>query len=154
VKHNDVYWDDAVLSEYDGQPILFEAYSDSSLTYIADVDQSQVFTSTIKFDFPDIELPPIPEEPPENFPPEDEFNWHSIITPGNTLTLARSATGGQEGEDLIITVDSSGVPVGTYSAEIRLSSEPTVPGSPEWFTVELMVVEELYYMHIPYASTD
>ena len=153
-KHNDVYWDDAVLSEYDGQPIEFQASPDGDYFFMVDVDEPQAFTNTIQFEFPDIELPPIPEEPPENSPPEDRFDWHSIITPEETSWLVRSTIGGQEGEDLIITVDSSGVPVGTYSAEIRLSSEPTVPGSPEWFTVELMVVEELYYMHIPYASTD
>lgn len=131
VKHNDVYWDDAFLS-------VVELRVPASLAVIADVDLPGVFTQPMP-----IELTGFAG-----------LSWAASLEPGGTLTPTLSAWSGPAGESPTVTIDSTGLVTGTYTATLMIVSEPVVPGSPATVAITLRVVPEVAYAYLPIVTKD
>lgn len=130
VKHNDVYWDDADLSVY--THVLDPA---GPFGLLADVDVPQAVDYVIPM--------PLNGDP--------TLHWQASLEPGGSLTPTLSAVSGAAGEDLVVTIDSSGYPVGTYSANVVLTVDPMVPCNTVTVPLTLIVVAELEHTYLSLA---
>jgi len=76
-------------------------------------------------------------------PYQPGITWQAQLEAGGNLTPDLSADNGVWGEDLTITVDSHGLPVGDYSANLIISTQPNVTGNPTKVPIYLWVVPEI-----------
>ncbi len=82
-------------------------------------------------------------------PYQPGITWQAELEPGGNLTPDLSADNGTWGENLTITVDSNGLPVGEYSANLIISTQPNVPGNPVNVPIYLWVVPEIMSSYMP-----
>jgi hypothetical protein len=127
VKHNDVYWDDAALFLMD-LPV-----NPLAITLIADVDFPQSETYTVDI----------------YWTGDPAIQWNAMLNPSGTITPLLSATSGQAGQPLMVTLESNGFPTGTYTTSLTLSANPAVPGSPVTIPVTMIVAEEVSVVYLP-----
>ncbi len=127
VLHNDVYWDAAVLEPYNGDCQLGLEISPNSIDLMVESDKSTVSNTTIDIKLPD----------------EPGMTWHANLQPGGTLTPTLSASSGSAGQDLTVSIDSNGLPIGEYAVEMVISSDPPIPGNPKVVPIKLEVVPEI-----------
>lgn len=128
VKHNDVYWDDARLST---QEELVITVDPSQATFVADVDTPQTVSRAIQITA------------------NGSLTWNATIEPGGTLTPQLSATSGTTGTDLTITIDSTPYGLGTYTANLTLTTDPPALGSPLTIPLTLIVLPDLQEGYLP-----
>lgn len=126
VKHNDVYWDDATLTLQHAASV-----APGELTALLDVDLPTAVTHTIA-----ISLTP-------------GLTWTAALDPSGTLPTSLSQTNGTTSADLQLTFNSSGLPAGTYTTTLTVTTTPAAPGSPFTLPVTLYVVPDLHETLLP-----
>ena len=135
-KHNDVYWDDAQLITYNEPCQLgMQVNSPQTVGQLSEVDNPETKSQPISII--------LPKEP--------GIVWEAKIEAGGTLTPTLSAPSGSSAEPLVVTIDSTGFPIGNYGTSLSVISTPGVPGSPTTIPVKLTVVEKIFYTYIPLA---
>ena len=79
------------------------------------------------------------------------LTWTAAISPASTLAAALSPTTGQQGEQMAVRVDTTGLAVGWYTATLRVeaTAEETVRDTPQLVTVGLHVVPEFQRFYLP-----
>ncbi len=78
------------------------------------------------------------------------FTWTATLSPTSTLTPVLAPLTGAQGERLWVTVDTTGLSLGVYTATLRIDAAPgEVSGSPQRADVVLRVVEELRRTYLP-----
>ncbi|MCA9946958.1 MAG: hypothetical protein KC449_25935 [Anaerolineales bacterium] len=128
VKHNDVYWDDARLTQYQAAEVL-----PGEITSLIDVDLPTAVTHTIG-----ISVTP-------------GLTWTAALDTSGSLPASLSQTSGSGSAALTLSFDSAGLPVGSYTTVVQIETLPAVSGSPFALPVELRVVPELEEMFVPMA---
>jgi len=125
VKHNEAYWDDAFLSvatlDVGGAGLAAMA------TVTTPITVSQVFPINLTAG----------------------FGWTAVITPGNTITPTFTPPSGSAGDPLTVTLHSTGLPIGTYTATLLIDAGAGVVGSPAAISVTLFVVPQIEYTYLP-----
>ena len=128
VKHNDVYWDDAFV------PATMDITVNGT-TFLEAVDAPAVTTHTIQIESDLVGGTPV--------------TWTAAFSPTGTFTPTLSASSGQGGDPLTVTVDSSGYVTGTYTATLVITSTPAIYGSPAVIPMRLIVAPEIYDVALP-----
>jgi hypothetical protein len=100
VKHNDAYWDDANLRQV--EPVL----RDGELILVASPDKPQTLTKTVN----------------PNWLCDPETSWEVSLDPAGTLTPGLSASSGDTGTSLTVTLNSTGLTPGLYETALQFSS--------------------------------
>lgn len=119
-KHNDVYWDDAILTITDGgEPASMSA----SPTWIAlEAEQNQPATQTAEVDV--------------TIENASSMGWDATVLTGSTL----APTLRQAEEQLYLDVDTTGMAAGSYRANVEISADdPTIEGGRQYITVDLKI---------------
>lgn len=127
VKDNNAYWEDACLVRR--QMSVGEGW----LGLLADVDEPEQRSFGV----------------PIELSGNAEMGWTAAFSPTGTLTPTLVAGSGQAGEDLELTIDSTGYATGTYTTTLTITADPAVPGSPATLPVTLYVVAERFTIQIP-----
>lgn len=139
VKHNDVYWDDAVVLRVPVEPQM-----GLSREHIVVLEQPATGgTHTLAVDV--------------NFSQDPGLTWRASVVGGATLdvTLSPAVEDGAAGtgnDELLVSFDSSAYGPGVYEASITVSAEPAVTGSPATIDIRLHLVEEIYRTYAPFAG--
>ena len=128
-KHNDVYWDDAVLAIDKLLTVSTEA-----IFLMMDVDEPTIVTRTIE-----IEVTPA-------------MSWTAVLNSGGTLIPQLSVAAGSDDTLIEISIDSSGLAVGTYTASFTISSGAGVANSPTTILITLAVVPEIWDNFLPFIK--
>lgn len=119
-KHNDVYWDDAILSISGGDPAAMAA-SPQWFGLEMNAGEPETQTATV-----DVTI--------ENAP---AMGWSAKVLTGSTVM----PTLRQQGDQLLIDVDNTGLTAGTYRATVEISADdPTIDGGRQYITVDLTVL--------------
>lgn len=139
VKHNDVYWDDAIFAMQGGAPpsmVLSETWFDFS----AELD-----TPTTQYADVTIQL--------NNDP---TLTWSAEVVEGSQFTpTLNPASGTPDDTNLQIGIDSTGLAVGSYTAWVHVeASDPSIAGGSQTITLNLevldsapsMVVEDTWFV--------
>ena len=134
VKHNDVYWDDAELVLYEPAMVIPLA---NGIEFVADYGHPVVMSREVVID--------IPSDP--------WVSWSAHLENGARLNPSLSATTGVAGENLTITVDSSGFGPGEYTVDLVITSTPHLNGSPTTIPVVLNVLADYGLIALPYLAT-
>lgn len=130
-KHNDVYWDDALLMRLPQEPTL-----DIERNEIAIVERpTEQNVHNLDIDI--------------NFSNDPGMVWRATADPGNTLNVSFSPAAGTSASDLNVTFDSAAYGPGSYSATLHVDADPAIPGSPQTIVITLNIFEELHHTHIP-----
>ena len=132
-KHNDVYWDDAELVVYEPELIIPQI---DGISFVTDVDIPRTLSQEVVIEIPD----------------DPWVSWSAAIANGGTLVPTLSATNGVAGDDIMVTVDSTGLGIGTHTADLIITSTPHLAGSPATVPVSLIVVQELHTTDLPYLT--
>jgi hypothetical protein len=127
VKHNDVYWDDAGL--FSSAPPV----NPLAITLIADVDSPQTANYTVNI----------------YWTGDPSIQWNATLDPAGAITPILSANTGQAGQPLMVTLNTNGFPIGTYTTSLTLSANPAVPNSPVSIPIKLIVAEEVSAVYMP-----
>lgn len=118
-KHNDVYWDDAILS------VVYHEPATMTVTPQWIGLQAQEAEPVVQTETVDVTI--------ENAPTMD---WDAQILPGSTFMPDLR----QQGDQLLLDVDSTGMPAGGYRANLEISAEdPTIDGGRQYITVDLNI---------------
>lgn len=126
VRFNDVYWDDAALIRD-----MKLTIPSSNIGSLAGYDIPQTVTHTVA-----ISLSP-------------GLTWTASLDLMGTITPSLSAPSGSAGDALMVTIDSSGYPTGTYTTTLTIQSAAGVVGSPAAIPVTLWVVPEVKQAYLP-----
>ncbi|MFW5942471.1 MAG: hypothetical protein ACOC9V_05705 [Chloroflexota bacterium] len=135
-KHNDVYWDLATLKAVDETSQMRVSSEEVIFLALDDAPTSQTRQVLIDLSgFVDV-------------------SWSAVVEPGGSLSLTLTPSSGRGSHLLAVEADSSGYGLGTYSADITISTDPAVEGSPLTIPVTLHVVDELHtnYLSVAIAS--
>jgi len=135
VKHSDVYWDDAELVLYEPE---LEIPQIDGISILVDVDNPRQISR-------DVEII-IPADP--------WVSWSAEIEDGATVIPTLSSSGGTAGDDLTIYIDSTGLSVGTYHAELVITSTPVLIGSPARIPITLTVSGDFFFTGIPLLTSE
>jgi|GEM_PF-2775893 len=127
VKDNNAYWEDACLVQRK------MSVGEGWLGLHADVDEPAQRSFSV----------------PIELSGNAEMGWTAAFSPTGTLTPTLVAGSGQAGDDLELTIDSTGYPSGTYTTTLTITADPAVPGSPATLPVTLHVVAERASILIP-----
>ena len=112
------------------------AVEPSSLTFLADVDEPGVFTTTLRLWNTGYRV----------------LTWTAAVAAGMHLTPTLVITTGLQGTVLTVTVDSTGYPTGTFTGSITVTATTTgVLDAPQAVPVTLLVVPEVYRVYLPVA---
>jgi hypothetical protein len=127
-KHNDVYWDDANLSKQGSVCDMTMSVSpDSEIGFRTKLSDPKEMSTTIHINLPD----------------NPGISWQAELKPGGTLTAELSASSGSPTEDLVVTVDSNGMFLGSYSTELTITSVPRLVGSPVTIPIGLVITDQM-----------
>jgi len=101
---------------------------------LAEIDAPQVMTTSVRIDNVGYKT----------------LTWTAEVAPGGTLAMTLPATSGVEGEQLWISVDTTGYATGVYTGAITVTAHPPdTLDSPQRLNVELRVVAELMRVYLP-----
>lgn len=127
VRQNEAYWDDAHLS--------VESYmlvNRSSIAVMAAFAEPIVITQGVTISM------------------SEGLTWTAALDPGGFLSPILSATSGQPGETLWVTINSVELLTGTYTTTLTISaSTEGVTGSPATIPVTLYVVPHIDRVYLP-----
>lgn len=132
VKHNDVYWDDAVLSSVES-PAPALSVSPAYHVLWSEVGNPGVISA----------------ESTINVSNSTTAMWHAELAPGGTFAPVLAPSSGDPGDTLAMTVNTTGFALGSYAAAVMITTEPPVNGSPGTIELELYVVEEIHRAYLP-----
>lgn len=127
VKHNDVYWDDAWLSRAD----YLQVQPASGIGVLLDVDEPKTVKRIITIDL------------------TTGLTWTASLDPAGTLKPTLSATSGQAGQILEVTINSQGLAVGAYDTTLTIHASDGVSGSPATIPITLRVAADVRELYIP-----
>jgi hypothetical protein len=125
-KHNDVYWDNAALAMAAQLDV-----ATSHIALLADDDVPQTTTQTVNIDL------------------SPGLTWTASFDPAGMVTPILSADQGNAGQNLSVTLSSSGFLTGTYTNTITIASTTGVLGSPTTIPVTLVVVPNVEKAFLP-----
>jgi hypothetical protein len=136
VKHNDVYWDDAHLSQttfvpqaslqlVSGTPLLL------SLVGSGDGDTAVYHITT-------------------NTP----LTWQATLSPSGNLLPTLNPTSGLHTTPLNITLNTQGLPLGTYQTTLTITTTPVLPGTPWQIPLKVLVLTHIHRQHLPLITTN
>lgn len=135
VKHNDVYWDDAVLvslapaqPELQVTPDQFFLWAEAGTTETLSAETTITITQGVT------------------------NSWTATLAPGNTITPTLSTAGGAPGDTLTATLDPTGLAAGVYTATVRIDAGDTLAGSPTAIVIQITLVDELAQSYLPALS--
>ena len=78
------------------------------------------------------------------------LTWTAGVSPASSLTAVLTPTHGASGDELRVTVNTEGLPVGYYTATVRIDALPEeTQDVPKTVTVTLHVVTELRHAYLP-----
>jgi hypothetical protein len=132
VKHNDVYWDDAILSSV-ASPAPALVLSSVYHAFWAEVGNPGILSA----------------ESVISITHGTTGTWSATLAPGGTFTPMLTPTNGNAGDALTITTDSTGFATGVYTATVTVTTDPSVVDSPGTIELELYVVEEIHRSFVP-----
>jgi hypothetical protein len=135
-KHNDVYWDTATLKASSGSATM--TVTPENVHFVTEEAAPQVTSGQILIDlggFADI-------------------GWTATLEPGGTLSPTVSPAAGTGPALVDITVDSNGYGLGIYTAELTISADSDIPGSPTTVPITLHVVSELHHLYVPLSASE
>lgn len=121
VKHNDVYWDDAVLTVQN-----VSAVGSTAVNQMSAISEPERITYTI----PIRALPGV--------------TWQVTAQPGGTLLPEFSPTAGNGDGVLQVTIDSDGYALGSYTAVLAVAFDEFGTPSSAQIQLTLWVVEEVH----------
>lgn len=127
VKHNDVYWDDAHLSRNE----YFHVEPAGGLGFLLDADRPRTVRRTITID-----LTP-------------GLSWTASLDPDGTLKPTLSASSGQAGENLEVTVDSRDLGIGVYTTTLTIQTTEGVADSPVTLPIALWISADVRDLYLP-----
>jgi hypothetical protein len=133
-KHNDVYWDDAELRLYESEMAIPQI---EGVTFLAGVDNPASISREVIIDVPD----------------DPWVSWSAQVNSGGVINPVLNTTGGSAGDTLIVTIDSTGLAVGSYSAEITVTSTPWLYGSPATVPITVIIASEIYFNGLAYLTS-
>ena len=128
VKHNDVYWDDAVLSLEEAMTV-----QTSSISFMVDVDEPQIFTRTIQIDV------------------TPTIGWTAVLD-ASSITSSLNNTSGSSSGTTTLTIDTTSLTVGTYKTQATISPVNSSTLSPTIIPITLYVVPEVHSNFLPYVN--
>lgn len=131
VKHNDVYWDDA------------------QLTTTAVVQEVELVKET--GDAVILTTPSVWREHTAVFRLEASvpLNWEATLDNAGTIVPTLNRTSGGAGDTLTVTISSAGLPIGTYSNRITITTDPILFGTPFEIPVKVVVTDRLTRVYLP-----
>lgn len=110
------------------------AVAPTALTFLADVDEPGVFTTTLR---------------PWNAGYR-VLTWTATVSLGMQVTPTLAITTGLQGSPLTVTVDTTGYATGTFTGGITVTATTTdVLDAPQAVPVTLLVVPEVYRAYLP-----
>ncbi len=122
-KHNDVYWDDAILTVTGGEPATMSA---TPLWFGLEANEGESAMQTVAVD---VTI--------ENAP---SMSWTARVLTDNSTFVPILR---QEGDQLLLDVDSVGMTAGSYRANVEISADnPTIEGGRQYVTLDLTVNPE------------
>lgn len=128
VKHNDVYWDDAVLT------------LDRSLI----VDKEEVALMV------DGDEPPVTVTRTVGISVTPGVTWTAVLDPSGTLTPSLTPTSGDDSTaSLDVIIDTTGYPTGVYTSTLTISAAPGTANSPTAVRITLVVADDLFFVYLP-----
>lgn len=133
-KHNDVYWDDAELMLYEPEMMIPQI---EGISFLADVNDPNLVTRELAII--------IPGDP--------WMSWNAQVESGGAIVPVLNTTAGTAADTLTITIDSTGLPVGSYSAEITITSTPLSAGSPATMPLTLVVAENIHFNGLAFLTS-
>jgi hypothetical protein len=127
-KHNDVYWDDAELALATGVLSVSPA---GGFTLFAQLGAPGEVQGVLQITAP------------------DGADWEATLEPGGTFTPTLQP----QGDRLLISVISAPYGLGTYSAEVTLTTDPPAANGAVSVPITLRVVPEVRRAMLPLVST-
>lgn len=124
--HNDAYWDDAYLGQV--EPVLPEG----ELALIAATDLPVTMAKTVN----------------PNWLCDPNTSWEVTLDPAGTFTPTLSTDSGATGEQLTVSVDSSGLAPGEHETWLRFSSPDTAETLPA-IPVRVAVLDLDKHIYLP-----
>ena len=139
VKHNDVYWDQAILLEAPEEPVM-----SLSRHGIAIVREPGSALYNLLVDI--------------SFVQDPGLTWSATADTGNTLDVTLWPPVGPVGgnaagtgdDDLSIRFSTESYSPGSYNATVTVESHPPVTGSPATVNVSLHIFEEIHNIYLPH----
>jgi hypothetical protein len=125
VKHNDVYWDDALL--FLSNQMVVTAPPIFLLTAV-DTPITQTYSLTI-------DLP-------------TGFAWTAVLDPAGTITPSLAPLSGTTSAVVTVELSSSGLMTGSYSNTLTLAAPGTV-GGPGEIPIQVLVALEVWQTYLP-----
>ena len=135
VKHNNVYWDDTYLGVV-GPTHLASITKTADINVLTDISNTVQASQTIKLSL-------------VGYGSTVSHTWSATISPTNSLTPVLSSTTGSITDTLTISVDSTGLNVGSYSADITLTISPETATDPFTIPVRVVVADKVYQTFLP-----
>ncbi len=127
MKHNEAYWDDAFLSV---APYML--LNRSQISAMAAFTEPVVITQGVTISM------------------SEGLTWTASLDPGGFLSPILSASSGQPGDTLWVTINSIELPTGTYTTTLTITaSAEGVTGSPATIPVKLFVVPHMERVYLP-----
>lgn len=127
IKHNDVYWDDAHLSLD-----KFMSVDTQAVGLMADDDNPETLTQEVT-----VTLAP-------------SLNWTAVLDPSGTFTPTLSQTSGDSNNNTFeITIDTTGLALGTYTTNLTITADSETEGSPFIIPMKVVVAEDVYRTGLP-----
>ncbi|MGB1253139.1 MAG: hypothetical protein ACPG8W_21180 [Candidatus Promineifilaceae bacterium] len=125
-KHNDVYFDDAILVSVEAPAPTALAVSHSSFSFSAETEfPTQITTDLITIDFT---------------PAYSGLEWTASIIPDGNFAPTLSTISGKTGESTAITLNSAGLAAGNYTARVMFQSNANnTVNDPNYVDINLTV---------------
>ncbi len=132
VKHNDVYWDDAILLRVPQEPALTVSRNVAAI-----IERPQDAAQyELRFDI--------------TFTPDPGLIWRAELQGDRTLDVSLTPIQGAGANDLLVSFDSAPYAPGVYTATILVTAHPAVPGSPQSILISLNIFEEIHETALPF----
>ena len=136
VRHNDVYWDDAILLAAPEEPAM--SLSRHGIAIVEQTADAGLYN--LLFDI--------------SFAQDPGVIWRATVEPGNTLDveiwpMVPGGAAGRGEDDLRVTFATDAYTPGSYNATITVESDPAVAGSPATVNVSLHIFEEIHEQFLP-----
>lgn len=132
VKHNNAYWDDAVVS---APRMVINGLSDMAVMTLPSEIKTVSNTGTI------------------NLPAGlADQGWQATVDNSGGLTPNVSATSGSSGDSLTIDFDTTGLATGVYTAAVTIQSDSPTIDSPQTLNLTVFVVDQIYRVDLPYIG--
>ena len=126
VKHNEAYWDQAVLTQV-GMTV-----STQNIVWWQELSATAQLTQTINV--------------------SGGISWTAVVDDGNLFPTV-SPLAGNTGDDITISIDTSNYMTGTFTATLTITAHPPdTPGSPIIIPLRLMHVPKVWQQFLPFMT--